>query len=281
MSKADWIINTTDPSFETDVFTRSQLGPVVVDFWAEWCGPCRVLAPILEKAIAEYAGQITLVKANTDETPQAATQFGVSGIPAVFAVVAGEVVDGFQGALPESSIKAWLDKLLGTTALYQAQSQIENDPEAAERNLRDFLKTSPDNTDALAMLAEVSLKLGRIDECRQLVEALEDQGPLDARAQKVKSALDLQGKANVDIEAIRAAATAEPENWPRQLALAEALAGRQEYVEAFELCLNLVSRDRKNTGEKARALMVEVFHVLPDDSPLTSEYRRRLASVLY
>jgi putative thioredoxin len=114
-----------------------------------------------------------------------------------------------------------------------------------------------------------------------VIETLEEQGPLDSRAEKVKAALDLQIKAGVDIEAVRAAAAAEPDNWELQLALADALVGRQEYVDAFEICLNLVSRDRKNTGEKARALMVEVFRALPDDSPLTSEYRRRLASVLY
>lgn len=281
MSKADWMINTTDSTFEQDVWSKSWHGPVVVDFWAEWCGPCRTLAPILEKLISDYGGQITLVKANTDETPQAATQFSVSGIPAVFGVVGGEVVDGFQGAMPESSIRAWLDKLLGTASLHQAHMLLETDPKAAEASLRTFLKGSPDNADALAMLAEALLKQERLDECRSLIQSLEEQGPLDGRAQKVKAALEMQVRAGVDIDSVRADAAAEPNNWEKQLALAEALAGRQEYPEAFEICLNLVSRDRKNTGEKARALMVEVFHFLGDDSPITTEYRRRLASVLY
>lgn len=281
MSKADWIINTTDQTFEQDVIAKSHQAPVVVDFWAEWCGPCRSLAPILEKLVGDYGGQITLVKANTEETPQAATQFSVSGIPAVFGVVGGEVVDGFQGALPESSIRVWLDKLLTTASLHQAHSLLETDPKAAEANLRTYLERSPRDADALAMLAEALLKQERLDECGSVIQTLEEQGPLDTRAQKVKAALDMQQRAGVDIDAVRAAAAADPHNWEKQLALAEALAGRQDFVEAFEICLNLVTRDRKDTGERARSLMVEVFHFLGDDSPLTTEYRRRLASVLY
>ncbi|MGN6546720.1 MAG: tetratricopeptide repeat protein, partial [Aureliella sp.] len=182
---------------------------------------------------------------------------------------------------PERSIQAWLDKLVHAATLSQAEMQLDIDPQAAEKALREILKDSPHNADAQAMLAEALLKQERFDECRSAIEALEAQAPLDARAQKIKATLDLHGKASLDIEAVRAAAAAEPENWQRQLELAEALAGQQEYVEAFEIGLNLVSRDRKNTGEKARALMVEIFRVLGDDSPLTSEYRRRLASVLY
>ncbi|RMF39793.1 MAG: co-chaperone YbbN, partial [Planctomycetota bacterium] len=103
-SKPEWLVETTDATFDADVMIRSQLGLVIVDFWADWCAPCRALAPVLEKVVSEYAGRVTLVKANTDLNPTAAAQFGVQGIPALFAVFDGKIIDAVQGALPEAAL---------------------------------------------------------------------------------------------------------------------------------------------------------------------------------
>ena len=278
---ATWIVNTSDATFEADVLIRSKQLPVVVDFWAQWCAPCRALAPVLERLAEEYAGQFLLVKANTDETPQAAGQFSVSGIPAVYAVVDGQVVDGFQGALPEAAVRAWLEGVVGQGALLAAKGLLETDVPAAEIALRPLWQAKPRDTELGGLLAEALLRQGKEADAAEVLHSLEGYGPLDGLAAKVQAALELRSKAQVDLAVVRRAAESQPQNYEQQFALAEALVGHEQYVEAFEVCLQLVMQDRKRTGEKARALMVEVFRALPDDSPLTSEYRRKLSAVLY
>lgn len=281
MSEIGWVIDTTDATFSVDVFERSKQGLVVVDFWAEWCAPCRTLGPILEKLAEEYAGKFTLVKANTENNQEAAGKFNVSGIPAVFAVDDGSVIDSFQGAMPEPAIRSWLDKLLSLGSITSALRLVQTDPLAAELQLRALLEQTPTDVEAQIALADALLQQSRLDECRAVIEQLEERGFLESSAEKVKAALALKSKSGGDLEKLRAAAAEDSKDFAAQLALAEALAGEQAYIESFEICLDLVMRDRKRTGEKARELMVEVFRVLPDDSPLTSEYRRKLSSALY
>lgn len=277
----EWVVNTTDTTFEQDVFQQSHERLVVVDFWAAWCQPCRMLAPVLEKVANEYAGQFVLVKANTDEAPQAANQFQVTGIPAVYAVQGGEVTDFFQGVLPEDAIQGWIDTQLQRGALQQAINLVESSPEEAETQLRDILAAAPNESQVACALADALLRQDRDDECRAVIAELEERGFLEPEAEKIKAALELKGKSGADLDAVRAQAEAHPDDLAAQFALAEALVGDQQYQAAFEICLTLVARDRKGVGEQARALMVEVFRVLPDDSELTSEYRRKLSTALY
>ncbi len=176
-----WLINTTDEQFEQDVVTRSLSGLVVVDFWAEWCAPCRMLAPILEKLTDEYAGRFTLVKANTDQTPQAAGQFGVQGIPAVFAVLDGEVIDSFQGVLPEESLRGWLDGLLKHTELSEARRLIDTDPTTAESKLRSILDDDPNNSAASIALADLLTRRGQDTE-----SADDDRGTGETRLSRTR-----------------------------------------------------------------------------------------------
>ena len=239
-----------------------------------------MLAPLLEKLTDEYGGRFTLVKANTDETPQAG-QFGVQGIPAVFAVLDGEVIDSFQGVLPEESIREWLDNLFKLSELSDARRLIASDPAAAESKLRGILADAPHDSAASIALADLLLQQHQREEATAIIEQLEQRGFLEPEGEKIKAALDLQQKSEIDIDAVRTAASAAPDDLELQLELAQALAGQQEYEAAFEICLSLVGRDRKHTGEKARELMVEVFRVLPDDSELTSNYRRKLSMALY
>lgn len=279
--KSMWVVNTTDEDFETIVFEGSKERLVVVDFWAEWCAPCRALGPVLEKLADEFAGRFLLAKANTDNAQRAAAEFQVSGIPAVFAMIDGNIVDSFQGAMPEAAIRDWIHKQLAGTLLLDAKRLAATDAVAAEAKLREILEQAPNDSPALILLAEVLLSQQRSDECREIIESLEKRGFLESSAEKVKAALELNSKAGMSIDAARANAQSDPKNFELQLRLAEVLAGHLQYEEAFEICLSLVAQDRKLTGEKARALMVDVFRVLPEDSELTRDYRRKLSMALY
>ncbi|MEX0819406.1 MAG: tetratricopeptide repeat protein [Pirellulaceae bacterium] len=281
LKPSPWIINTTPESFEQDVFKRSLEAPVVVDFWAAWCAPCRALTPILEGLATEFDGKFTLVKANTEEVPDAAAKFNVQGIPAVYAVIDGEVVDFFTGALPEAQIRDWLHRLFTISTFAEAQRLEESAPEAAEAKYRSLAEQAPNNAEFQIGLARTLLAQKRFDDCQRVIEELERRGFLEPEAEKVKAALDLRGLEGIDLEQVRQAAAAEPDNFSLQLQLAEALAGSQQYEEALQTCLAIVERDRKGLGDSARQIMVDIFRVLPHDSGLTTTYRRKLSTALY
>lgn len=276
-----WVVNTTAATFQQDVFERSRDLPVVVDFWAPWCGPCRALGPIIEKLAGAYNGGFLLVKANTDELSEAATQFNVSGIPAVYAVCDGQIVDFFSGALPEEQIRQWLDQVLATARLGKARSLEQRAPAEAEAVYRETLSAFPNHSDAKRGLARVLLAMGRADECRTLVRELEDHGYLDVEGQRLKATLELLGKQPSDLPARRSAAERDPANLSLQYQLAEGLAGAKEYGEALSILLSLVQRDKKGTGVQAKELMVQIFQAMPEDSELVSQYRRKLSMALY
>jgi putative thioredoxin len=257
-----------------------------VDFWAEWCQPCRLLGPILEKVAAEYDGKFLLVKANTDKTPTAATSCGVQGIPAVFAFRDGQLVDFFVGVLPEEQLRAWVDRLLPTpaeTAVAEARGLEASDTSAAEARYREAIGLDANLATARIGLAGLLLAQGRADESRELVEQLERRGFLEPEAEKIKAQLDLQQKgAEVgSVEQCRAAVAGEPDNRQLQLNLAEALAAAGQYEEALQTALAVISADRQKFGDAGRQIMVDIFQLLPDDSELTGTYRRKLSTALY
>lgn len=272
--------NTTDACFETDVIIRSQLGLVIVDFWAEWCAPCRMLAPLLEKLAGEFPERLTLVKANTEENPGAAQAFGVTGIPAVYAVLDGTIIDSFQGALPETSLRPWIDRCLSQESLFQARQLIGTHPAAAEEQLREIIaNTSADQ--AKVALLELLHEQNRIEECRTLIDELERRGFLERECEKIQSELELKSHVASDLQGLRSRAEGHPEEFGLQFELAEALAAGASFEEAMNICLNLVRDDRANFGERARLLMLDIFRVLGDDADLTREYRRKLSMLLY
>lgn len=281
MSESRFVIDTTDATFAADVLERSRSGLVVVDFWASWCAPCRALGPILEKLADEYGGQFHLVKADTEQNQEAAGGFGVSGIPAVFAVLDGDVIDSFSGALPETAVRSWLDKLLSGTRIFSAQKLLETDRAQGEAALRAILAETPNEATVALSLAEVLLEDGNIEECRELIDRLESRGFLEPAGERIKAALAVQQLGTVDLDAARSAAEAGPKDFALQLKFAEALAGHHQWSEACEVCLQLVMFDRKKTGEQARQLMIDMFRSLPEDSTITSEYRRKLSMALY
>lgn len=276
-----WVVDTTAETFERDVLERSFEVPVVVDFWATWCAPCRALGPLLEKLAEQYAGRFVVVKADTDQMQEAALQFQVQSIPAVFGIVAGQVVDFFAGALPEPQLRAWLDRLLQGSRLVEAQRLEATDPQQAEQVYREILAQQPADGNAQIGLARLLVAQQRSEEAEVIIGQLESRGFLEPEAEKLKAALQLQDQGKVDLGALRQAVEAEPGNLTLQLQLAQALAGNGQYEQAFEICLALVEQDRHGVGEQARQAMVDIFRALPGDSELVSDYRRRLAMLLY
>lgn len=276
-----WVVDTTAERFELDVVERSRITPVVVDFWAAWCQPCRLLAPLLEKLAAEYGGRVVVVRANTDELPHIAAQFNIQSIPTVFALVDGEVVDYFQGVMPEAQLRPWFERVLSAATLIDARAQEQSAPELAERLYRQVLEQTPGRPEALTGLARVLLGQQRFDESRACIDQLAQRGFLEADAEKVKAALDLQHQNAGDTTPLRQAVAAAPDDLDLQLQLAKALAGQGVYEESLEICLKLVERDRQGVGDQARLLMIDVFRVLPADSDITRTYRRRLSSLLF
>lgn len=279
-SKPPNILITSDPTFEADVYGHSSV--VVVDFWASWCAPCRMLMPTLEKIANENQDWLTLVKVNTDECPMAAGKFGIQGIPAVFAILNDSVVDQFQGALPEKSILEWLAPLKSQWELSQLENDFLANPDAVIDRMQTMIESNPKDTTLKIHLAEKLLILNRFDEATALVEQLESRGFLEPEATKLKSQLNLMGRKSTDsIEALMEQVQTNPKDFAAKLKLAEALAGSQQYERACEVCLDLVAQDRRVTGEKARELMIDIFRTLPDESEITSKYRRQLALALY
>jgi putative thioredoxin len=276
-----WVVNTASKSFEDDVFGQSSQIPVVVDFWAPWCAPCRQLGPLLEKLADEFAGRFVLVKANTDEMPQIASQFQVQSIPSVFGVVDGEVVNFFAGALPERQIREWLDQVLRSGRMLEARNIESIDPNAAAEIYRKILLESPQEARATIGLARSLVRMERFDEASELIAGLEKRGFLEPEAEQLKAALDLQASGATDLDVCRRAAEANPSDFAAQLKYAEALAGTQQYQQALDIALLLVELDRAGTGEAARQLMVNVFRVLPGESELVQQYRRKLAMLLF
>src|SRR5687767_6650082 len=167
--QSPFVQDVTAATFAKDVIEASKQVPVVVDFWAPWCGPCRALGPVLEKLAEEYAGKFVLVKANTDELQAEASQFNVQGIPAVFAVMNAEVVDFFSGAMPEAMVRQWLDRVLEAGALHEAKRLEEISASAAEAKYRAILTTDPENIDAKIGLARTLLAQERFDDSKAVV----------------------------------------------------------------------------------------------------------------
>lgn len=285
-SSSPYILDATSETFSAEVIERSRTVPVVVDFWAAWCQPCRMLGPVLEKLAREYAGKFVLVKVDTDRSPEISASLGVRSLPSVFGVRDGEVLDAFAGVQPESMIRGWLDRLLPSPAealAIEALGLEPTDPKGAEAKYAEALALEPDLPRARVGAARLALADGRVDEAAAAIAALERQGYLEPEAERLKAEIVLRRRGadgGETVASARAALEAKPDDLERKLHLAEALAATGGYEEALALCLDLVERDRKGLGERARQTMLAVFQLLPGDSPLATDYRRRLSFAL-
>ena len=278
--------DTATDSFENDVLKASERVPVLVDFWAPWCAPCRALTPILEKLAGEYQGRFLLAKVNSDEHPQLSARFGVRGIPNVKAFVDGKLADEFTGALPESGVRAFIDRLIptpGERLRRTARALVtQGDFDEAERHLRSALELEPANHALRLDLVELLLAKNSHAEADALFAPIPER-ERDERADKLYSVLALWKRSQQlpALEELEAKLAANPDDLPSRLALGERLIAGKRYEPALAALLEVVRRDRGALRTSARKLMVEVFNLAEDQAGLVSEYRKLLAGALY
>ncbi len=281
------VVDATAASFEHEVLEASKTLPVLVDFWAPWCGPCKALTPILEKLAAAYAGRFKLVKVNSDDNVELATAFGVRSIPDVMAFRDGKPVAHFLGALPEPQVRAFIDKLLPSPSelerMRAAELKQSGDHANAVAALRKALDLDAANDPARLDLAELLIQIKRHDEAAKLLDEIRPNIDFDARVEALKAAVAFaQSRAEgPDEEALRAKLTANPDDHEARLAIARLHAGAKRYTEALDQLLEIVRRDKDWNDGEARKQMLNIFNLAANQQALISEYRRKLASTLY
>jgi putative thioredoxin len=285
-------ITLTRANFDDVVLRGSATRPVLVDFWAPWCAPCRALAPILDRLAGEFAGRFTLAKLDTDSEPELAATYGVRGIPNCKLFVDGKVADEFTGALPEGSLRQFLDRALPSRAaplVAEANALLAaQNPAAALARLDDALALDPEDEDALLTRAETLLALNRMADATSVVATLE--APARARMRPVrnerrlatlKARAELAPGAGGDLATLARHAAATPVDCAAKHAYALALAAAGDYEHALAELLTIVRTDRNFGDDIGRRTMLTVFEALSGDSDVARRYRRELAAAIH
>ena len=286
----DVILDGDTPGFARDVIEASMHVPVIVDFWAPWCGPCKQLTPALEKLVRQAGGLVRLVKINIDENQNLAAQLRIQSVPTVYAFVGGQPVDAFVGAQPESQLRAFIDRLTAGAeapidqALDAARDALDNgDPTTAQQIYAELLNQDPTNPKAVAGMVRALVAQGDAVSARQLLDGLSAELRRNAEIAAAASAVELaeQSQETGDIAALRSRVAADGGDHQARYDLAVALFAGGKPAEAIDELIESVRRDRTWSDEEARKQLVKIFDALGPTDPLTVTARRRLSSILF
>jgi len=295
---ADLIKDSDQAKFAKDVLETSRTVPVIVDFWAPWCGPCKTLQPMIEKVVKEAKGAVKLVKIDIDKNQMLAQQLRIQSIPAVYAFFGGRPVDGFMGAVPESQIKEFVARLIEASGgaagdpaaaalaelLEQAKAALaQNDMDTAAQLYSEILGLEPTNVVALAGLARYQVSLGDVEQARELLEQIPAKERHGADVVAAQAAIDLAEKAKDagPVADLKAKAEADPKDFQARLDLAMAYWAGNQKQEAVDELLAMIKADRNWNEAAARQQLLKFFEALGFTDPISVDARKRLSTILF
>lgn len=296
------MLDVTIENFESEVIAASMNQPVLVDFWAPWCGPCKSLGPVLEKLEIDYGGAFTLVKINSDEEQQLAAAFGIRSIPTVILMKNGQPVDGFMGALPEGKVREFLDKHVQALAAPEDEEETfpeaeasMDDPAAQLEKLQHAVATDPSNDDARFDYVKALLLAGRTDDARRAFEPVATKAVAVRKLEALQRWLDAIGAAADPAKTASdadARIAANKRDFEARFARAQALIAQQQWTGAMDELLEILMRDKAWNEDAARKTYIAILEIIeppkpkvaegqiPPDDPVVATYRRRLSSVV-
>ena len=288
------IVDSDTSSFSNDVIEASKTGPVLVDFWADWCAPCKQLTPILEELVKSYKGLIKLVKIDTEKNQELSQQLQIQSLPTVYAFYEGQPIDGFSGAMPENEVKKFINKVIdasGGNKIEELQKAIEDaeklfneeDFESALNAFSNLLSAEANNAKIIAGYGKCLLKLDRNEEVKELLEGLEEDMLNDKNIISLiaLSKLEKNNKTAGAPEEYIEEVNINPNNHELRFKLAEAYLASNLRQQGIEQLLIIVKKDRKWEDDKARKKIIELLDAFGEDDPITSETRLKLSSIIF